>query len=123
MSLRSQLAGAFVATAVVPLAIVVPLGFARLTETQSSEMKERADGAQAAASASLAQLGAEIQRAVQELSDSPAVEEIAKEILAGTASTLASDGERLMKSRRLTVLSLFDAFGKTLSCGHLPARL
>src|SRR5262249_54050844 len=39
------------------------------------------------------------------------------------ASRVVSTAERLMNSRRLSVLSLLSAEGVTLSSGHLPARL
>ena len=63
------------------------------------------------------------ERAVEELAQSVALEEVAREVHAGDSPRLATSAERLMRDRGLTVLSLFDAQGRTLSSGHLPARI
>src|SRR5262249_44787302 len=61
---------------------------------------------------------------IDDLAQSAALEEFARDIHAhAPASRVVSTAERLMNSRRLSVLSLLSAEGVTLSSGHLPARL
>lgn len=123
MRLRTRLALAFALLALVPLAVVVPLTIGRLRTTLSRELSARMQGATASAQETLERSAAGARRAVEELVDSPAMEDLAREardrpmraIQAGTA-------ESLMKGRGLTVLALFDGSGITLSSGHLPAR-
>src|SRR5699024_8180529 len=114
---------AFALLALVPLAVVVPLTLTRLRETLSRELDARMTAATASAQESLERSASNARRAVEELVESPAMEDLVREardrpmraIQAGTA-------EGLMKSRGLTVLTLFDRNGSVLSSGHLPAR-
>ncbi|MBJ6761871.1 HAMP domain-containing protein [Myxococcaceae bacterium JPH2] len=123
MRLRTRLALAFALLALVPLAVVVPLTLSRLRETLSREQTARMGAATTSAQESLERSATTVRRAVEELVESPAMEDLAREarerpmlaIQAGTA-------EALMKSRGLTVLTLFDRSGTVLSSGHLPAR-
>ncbi|RKH05982.1 HAMP domain-containing protein [Corallococcus sp. CA053C] len=123
MRLRTRLAFAFALLALVPLAVVVPLTLTRLRETLSRELDARMTAATASAQESLERSASNARRAVEELVESPAMEDLVREardrpmraIQAGTA-------EGLMKSRGLTVLTLFDRNGTVLSSGHLPAR-
>ncbi|RKH21715.1 HAMP domain-containing protein [Corallococcus praedator] len=123
MRLRTRLALAFALLALVPLAVVVPLTLTRLRDTLSRELDARMTAATASAQESLERSASNARRAVEELVESPAMEDLVREardrplraIQAGTA-------EGLMKSRGLTVLTLFDRNGTVLSSGHLPAR-
>ncbi|RKH58661.1 ATP-binding protein [Corallococcus llansteffanensis] len=123
MRLRTRLALAFALLALVPLAVVVPLTLTRLRDTLSRELDARMTAATASAQESLERSASNARRAVEELVESPAMEDLVREardrplraIQAGTA-------EGLMKSRGLTVLALFDRNGTVLSSGHLPAR-
>lgn len=124
MRLRTRLILLFAALALVPLALVVPATVSSLRTTLSDELVRRADSAAAAAEALVAQRSAEVARAIEELASSVAVEEAARELHArGMSPALAPVAERLMSSRGLSVLSLLDGEGRTLSSGHLPARL
>lgn len=123
MRLRTRLALAFALLALVPLAVVVPSTLARLRTTLSNEMEARMEGAAASAQEALAQAGARGARAVEELVRSPALEDLTREAALQPARAIRADtAEGLMRSAGLTVLSLLDREGTTLSSGHLPAR-
>ncbi|XXF80239.1 ATP-binding protein [Myxococcaceae bacterium GXIMD 01537] len=123
MRLRTRLALAFALLALVPLAVVVPLTVSRLRTTLSRELSSRMEGATSSAQEALERSATGAQRAVEELVDSPAMEDLAREARdRPTRAIQAGTAEALMKSRGLTVLSLFDRSGTTLSSGHLPAR-
>src|SRR5262249_42600624 len=124
MRLRTQLALAFACLAIVPLALVLPWALSNLRRTLSQGFEVRVANGLAAAQSILNQTSRAAIVAVEELADSPVLEEFGKEIHAGHSTPAnTSLGERLMKSRGLSVLSLLDANGMTLSSGHLPARL
>lgn len=123
MRLRTRLALAFALLALVPLAVVVPLTVGRLRTTLSRELSARMQGATTSAQEALERSATGARRAVEELVDSPAMEDLAREARERpTRAIQAGTAEALMKSRGLTVLSLFDGNGTTLSSGHLPAR-
>src|SRR5712692_4294616 len=124
MRLRTQLALAFACLAIVPLALVLPWALSNLRKTLSHGFEARVASGTTAAQSVLNQISRAAIVAVEELADSPVLEEFAKEIHAGHSTpSNTSLGERLMKSRGVSVLSLLDAKGVTLSSGHLPARL
>ncbi|MCY1021265.1 ATP-binding protein [Pyxidicoccus sp. MSG2] len=123
MRLRTRLALAFTLLAVVPLAVVVPPTRTRLRDTLSRELDARMAAAITSAQESLERSGANARRAVEELVDSPAMEDLAREARESpTRAIQAGTAEGLMRSRGLTVLALFDRGGTVLSSGHLPAR-
>ncbi|WP_224243753.1 sensor histidine kinase [Hyalangium gracile] len=123
MRLRTRLALAFALLALVPLAVVVPLTLNRLRATLSRELDARMEGATTSAQEALERSAERAQRAVEELVESTAMEDLARDAReAPTRAIQADTAAGLMKSRGLTVLSLFDGQGTTLSSGHLPAR-
>ncbi|NOK21809.1 ATP-binding protein [Corallococcus carmarthensis] len=123
MRLRTRLALAFALLALVPLAVVVPLTLTRLRDTLSRELDARMTAATASAQESLERSAANARRAVEELVESPAMEDLVREARAAPLRAIqANTAEGLMKSRGLTVLTLFDRNGTVLSSGHLPAR-
>ncbi|NMO23365.1 HAMP domain-containing protein [Pyxidicoccus fallax] len=123
MRLRTRLALAFALLALVPLAVVVPPTLTRLRDTLSRELDARMEAATTSAQESLERSGATARRAVEELVDSPALEDLAREARESpTRAIQAGTAEGLMKSRGLSVLALFDRGGTVLSSGHLPAR-
>jgi len=123
MRLRTRLALAFALLAVVPLAVVVPPTLTRLRDTLSRELDARMEAATTSAQESLERSGATARRAVEELVDSPAMEDLAREARERpTRAIQAGTAEGLMRSRGLSVLALFDRSGTVLSSGHLPAR-
>jgi two-component system nitrogen regulation sensor histidine kinase NtrY len=123
MRLRTRLALAFALLALVPLAVVVPLTLNRLRATLSRELDARMEGATTSAQEALERSAERARRAIEELVESTAMEDLAREANdSPTRAIQAGTAEGLMKSRGLTVLSLFDRQGTTLSSGHLPAR-
>jgi two-component system nitrogen regulation sensor histidine kinase NtrY len=123
MRLRTRLSLAFAVLAVLPLLVVVPLAVRDLRGTLDGELQARTSASTAAARAALDRTSQDARRAVEELVGSVALEDVAREVHAGGSPQLAAAAGRLMRSRGLTVLSLFDAQGVTLSSGHLPARI
>jgi two-component system, NtrC family, nitrogen regulation sensor histidine kinase NtrY len=123
MRLRTRLALSFAVLAVVPLVVVVPLAVHDLRGTLSAELAGRVEAGLDAARASLGRQDQDVRRSVEELTSSLALEEVARDLHAGAGPRLAGAAERLMHSRGLSVLSLFDAEGTTVSSGHLPARI
>jgi nitrogen fixation/metabolism regulation signal transduction histidine kinase len=123
MRLRTRLALAFALLALMPLAVVVPTTLTRLRDTLSRELDARMEAATTSAQESLERSSATARRAVEELVDSPAMEDLAREARERpTRAIQAGTAEGLMKSRGLSVLALFDRSGTVLSSGHLPAR-
>ncbi len=123
MRLRTRLALAFAVLGLVPLTVVVPLTVNRLRSTLSRELETRMEGATASAQESLERSAERARRAVEELVESTAMEDLAREARERPTQAIQADtAGGLMRSRGLTVLSLFDRQGTTLSSGHLPAR-
>jgi nitrogen fixation/metabolism regulation signal transduction histidine kinase len=124
MRLRTRLLLAFAPLAIVPLAAVLPVAQSNLRRTLSRELESRLDGAADAATTALRARGQEVRQSVEELAGSTAAEEVARAIHSGAPpARQASTAGRLMRTRGLSVLSLLDSRGVTLSSGHLPARL
>ncbi|OJH41042.1 ATP-binding protein [Cystobacter ferrugineus] len=123
MRLRTRLALAFALLALVPLAVMVPFTLTRLRATLSRSLDARMEGATTSGKEAIDRTAATVCRAVEELVESPAMEDLARESRDAPSRAIRADTARpLMKSRGLTVLSLFDRQGTTLSSGHLPAR-
>ena len=123
MRLRTRLALAFALLALVPLALVVPLTLTRLRATLSRELAARMEGATTSVQESLARSSQGAAAAVAELAGSEALEELLRAEREQAGSGLQAESARvLMESRGLSVLTLLDAEGRTLSSGHLPAR-
>lgn len=124
MRLRTRLALAFALLAIVPLALVVPPSLARLRQILSADLDSRLNSAVSVTETVLSTARQASRRAVDELAQSVALEQIARDLHSGAPpAALVSSAEKLMRSRGMTVLSLFNADGITLSSGHLPARL
>ncbi|NVJ21089.1 MULTISPECIES: ATP-binding protein [Myxococcus] len=123
MRLRTRLALAFALLALVPLAVVVLPTLSRLRDTLTRELDARMQAATTSAQESLERTATTARRAVEELVDSAAMEDLAREARERpTRAIQAGTAEALMKTRGLTVLALFDRSGTVLSSGHLPAR-
>src|SRR5919198_5175531 len=107
MRLRSRLILAFGAIAVVPLLIAVPLALRDLRRTLSAELDARTAASTAAARAAVERTSDDVGRAMEELAQSVALEEFAREVHAGGSPQLAGAAERLVRGGGPTVLSLF----------------
>jgi nitrogen fixation/metabolism regulation signal transduction histidine kinase len=124
MRLRTRLALAFALLAVVPLALVVPRSIARVSGILSRELESRLQSSTGVAEAFLREVAGRSRLAVEEIAGSVALEDFARDLKAEALSNhRLGAAERLMNSRGLSVLSLFDEKGTTLSSGHLPARV
>ncbi len=124
MRLRTTLALAFIALSLLQVAAVVPIALRNISGLLQRQHEARIDQEMIAVDATVQRLGADVQRAMDELASSPALEDVARDAAkTPPPPALTSAAASLMTPRGLTVLSLFDADGRTLSSGHLPARL
>ncbi len=124
MRLRTTLAVAFLGLSLLQVAAVVPVALRNLSALLQRQQDSRIDQQMVAVEATVQRLGADVQRAMDELASSPALEDAARDAAkTPPPPALTSAAGALMIPRGLSVLSLFDADGRTLSSGHLPARL
>jgi len=124
LRLRTRLALAFALVALAPLAVLVPWSSAHLRSALQAELDARTEHAVATTQAAIDQRGQDVRRAVDALAQSAAIEQLARDVHRGAdLATAAPLAERLMGSRGLTVLAILDDSGRTLSSGHLPARV
>ncbi len=124
MRLRTTLAVAFLGLSLLQVLAVVPIALRNLSALLQRQQESRIDQEMAAVDATVQRLGADVQRAMDELATSPALEDAARDAAKlPPPPALTSAAATLMVPRGLSVLSLFDADGRTLSSGHLPARL
>src|SRR5262249_13788533 len=124
MRLRTRLALAFALLAVVPLALVVPRAIGEVRGILSKDLESRLQSVRTGAETAVQETGRDALRAGEEIAGSVALEDFARELRAqGPSNQRLAVAKRLMDGRNLSVLSLFDAEGKTLSSGHLPARV
>ena len=124
MRLKTRLLLAFVLLALVPIGIVVPKARSELRLTLERELEQRMRSAETATRADIVQRSRDVREAMDSLSDSDAMERVAKDLHARIqVSRLSSVAERLIRTRLLSVLSILDEKGVTLSSGHLPGRL
>src|SRR5256885_14495540 len=123
MRLRSALALAFLGLSLVQLLAVVPFALRNLRELLEGQERQRLDRVMLAVEATAQRRRDDAARAMDELAQSPALEEVARDARkTPPPSTLTAAASGLMIPRGLQVLSLLDASGRTLSSGHLPAR-
>ena len=124
MRLRTTLTVAFLVLALVQVAAVMPIALRNLGGLLQRQQDARIDQQMVAVDATMARLGADVQRAMDELASSPALEDALRDAAkTPPPPALTAAAGQLMVPRGLSVLSLFDADGRTLSSGHLPARL
>ncbi|MBI3183374.1 MAG: HAMP domain-containing protein [Myxococcales bacterium] len=123
MRLRTAIALAFIALSVLQVVVVVPFALSNLNDLLSKQQDARIDRVMDAVAASLERTRADVDHAVHELSQSPAIEEVAKGVKEATFRPDRKSAEELMAPRRLNVLSVLDERGRTLLSGHNPGRL
>lgn len=124
MRLRWTLALAFVALSVLQIAVVVPLALRNLSSLLSSQQEARVDQLMVTVDAEAQRLQGDVRRAMDELALSQALEDVARDAAHVPAPAhVTSAATSLMTPRGLDVLALLDEQGRTLSSGHLPARL
>ncbi len=124
MRLRWTLALAFVALLVFQIAVVVPPSLQSLSSLLQSQHEARVDQLMVTVEAEAQRLQSDVQRAMDELAQSQALEDVARDAARNPVPVnVASAATALMAPRGLDVLALLDEDGVTLSSGHLPARL
>lgn len=124
MRLRWTLALAFVALSVLQIAVVVPLALRNLSSLLSGQQEARVDQLMVTVDAEAQRLQGEVRRSMDELALSQALEDVARDAARVPAPAhVTTAATSLMTPRGLDVLALLDEQGRTLSSGHLPARL
>jgi signal transduction histidine kinase len=124
MRLRWTIALAFVALALLQVAVVVPLALRNLSRLLAAQQEARVDQMMVAVEAESQRVRDEVRAAMDELAQSQALEDVAKDAAkVPPPAHVTTAAQALMKPRGLDVLALLDDEGRTLSSGHLPARL
>ncbi len=124
MRLRWTIALAFVALALLQVVVVVPLALRNLSSLLERQQAARVDQMMVAVEAEAARLRDDVKAAMDELAQSQALEDVAKAAArVPPPPTVTTAAATLMRPRGLDVLALLDDSGRTLSSGHLPARL
>lgn len=124
MRLRWTLALAFVALAALQVAVVVPLALRNLSALLGRQLEARVDQLMVAVDAEAQRLQGDVKRAMDELAQSQALEDVARDAARIPAPAhVTTAATALMTPRGLDVLALVDDSGRTLSSGHLPARI
>lgn len=124
MRLRWMLVFAFVALAALQLAVVAPLAMRSLSRLLAQQQEARVDQLMITAQAEAQRLRDDVQHAMDELAQSQALEDVARDAAkTPTPAHVTAAAEKLMTPRGLDVLALLDDAGRTLSSGHLPARI
>jgi len=122
--LRWTLALAFLALAALQVAVVVPLALRNLSALLGRQQETRIAQLMVAVDAERARLEADVRRAMDELEKSQALEDVARDAAKSPPPPhVTGAASQLMTPRGLDVLALLDDEGRTLSSGHLPARL
>ncbi|MEW5742056.1 MAG: ATP-binding protein [Myxococcota bacterium] len=124
MRLRWTLALAFVALAALQVAVVVPVALKNLSALLARQQESRISQLMIAVEAETQRFQAEVKRAMDELEKSQALEDVARDAARSPPPPhVTTAASQLMTPRGLDVLALLDDDGRTLSSGHLPARL
>ena len=124
MRLRWTLVFAFIALATLQLAVVAPLALRSLSALLAQQQEARVDQLMITAQAEVERLRDDVKHAMDELALSQALEDVARDAArAPTPAHVTAAAEKLMTPRGLDVLALLDDSGRTLSSGHLPARI
>ena len=124
MRLRWVLTLAFLGLAVTQVVVVVPLALKNLTALLDQQLQARITQLMVAADAELARLESDVRRRMDELASSQALEDVARDAAkVPPPPHVTRAATQLMEPRGLDVLALLDDEGRTLSSGHLPARL
>lgn len=124
MRLRWTLALAFLALAALQVAVVVPVALRNLSALLTRQQESRIAQLMIAVDAETQRFQADVKRAMDELEKSQALEDVARDAAKSPPPPhVTTAASQLMTPRGLDVLALLDDEGRTLSSGHLPARL
>jgi nitrogen fixation/metabolism regulation signal transduction histidine kinase len=122
--LRWVLTLAFVVLGVMQVALVVPLALRSLSALLSRQLDARIDQLMVAVDAESARLEDDVRHRMDELAASQALEDVARDAAkVPPPAHVTTAASQLMTPRGLDVLAVLDDEGRTLSSGHLPARL
>jgi two-component system, NtrC family, nitrogen regulation sensor histidine kinase NtrY len=122
MRLRTRLALAFAALAVLPLLVSAPFVARRLRTTFDRELQRRAEATSALLGVEVERLRARVAEAVSAAALDSSAEALAR-ALAGPGSLPPPDAARsLAEGRGLSVLAILDREGRVRSSAHFPAR-
>jgi len=109
---------------VLQVAVVVPLALNNLSSQLSRQQDARIDQVMVAVDAEAERLRDDVRRTMDELAQSTGLEDVARDAAKVPAPPhVTRAATQLMTPRGLDVLALLDDEGRTLSSGHLPARL
>ncbi|MFT3706480.1 MAG: ATP-binding protein [Archangium sp.] len=124
MRLRWTLVLAFIALSIAQIAVVVPLALRNLSALLATQQEARVDQLMITVDTEAQRLQGDVRRAMDELAASQALEDVARDAARVPAPAhVTTAATQLMTPRGLDVLALVDDTGRTLSSGHLPARL
>lgn len=124
MRLRTTLTLAFIGLSLLQVFLVVPVALRNVGGVLVEQHNRRVEEVQTAALASLDRRTGEVHRAMNELMQSTALEEVARDAArVPPPPTVTQAARALMAPRGLSVLAVLDEKGRTLSSGHFPARL
>jgi len=122
MRLRTRLALAFAALAVLPLLVSLPFVARRLRTTFDRELERRTEATTALVGAEVERLRVRVGEAVAAAAADSGAEALARALL-GPGPLPPPDAARsLAEGRGLSVLALVDASGRVRSSAHFPAR-
>jgi signal transduction histidine kinase len=124
--LRTTLALLFLALSLVQFSTVVPLALRNLSALLKGQERQRLDRMMLAVEETAQRRRKEAKAAMDELYQSRELEDVARDAdpkHLPPPPSLTTAASRLMVPRGLQVLSLLDSDGRTLSSGHLPAKL
>lgn len=124
MRLRNQLALTVLLLSLAQVAAVVPITLRNLRQLLETQETQRLNRVMLTADAVVKRRAADTRHAMEELAQSAELEAVSKEaVKVPPPPTLTTAAATLMVPRGLEVLSLLDPLGRTLSSGHLPARI
>lgn len=124
MRLRWTLALAFIALAALQVAVVVPLALRNLSALLERQQQTHVERLMVAVEAELQRVRTDVGRAMDELERSQALEDAARDAAREPPPpSVTQVAAQLMTPRGLDILALLDESGRTLSSGHLAARL
>ncbi len=124
MRLRTTLVLAFVSLAALQVAVVAPFAWDTVNRVLERQQQLQTEQALRVVTAEYARWQAQLSHTMDELLDSQATEDLTFDIVkASISERSALSAKSLMAARGLEVLAILDSSGKTLSSGHVPARI
>jgi two-component system, NtrC family, nitrogen regulation sensor histidine kinase NtrY len=124
MRLRTTLVLAFVSMAALQVAVVAPFAWNNVGRILERQQQRQTEQALRVVTAEYARWQAQLHHTMDELLNSQATEDLTFDVVkASISERSALSAKSLMAARGLEVLAILDSNGKTLSSGHVPARI